>query len=127
LKNIVALLLSFSVTLMAWDGYDAMNSSYITLQSTYSKNDQPYIHIYDHLDYKEKDLLVLNVRQSNSFYIINAYDDSSNEKRMFEMQIPNSDDNEFRTLTSRDNINRKMTFGEFFDKINIFKYLKTSE
>jgi len=125
LKNIVALLLSFSVTLMAWDGYDAMNSSYITLQSTYSKNDQPYIHIYDHLDYKEKDLLVLNVRRTNSFYIINAYDSSSNEKRMFEMQVSN-DDSELTTL-SKGNRDRKMTFSEFFDKINIFKYLKTSD
>jgi len=126
LKNIVALVLSFSVTLMAWDGYDAMNSSYITLQSTYSKNDQPYIHIYDHLDYKEKDLLVLNVRRANSFYIINAYDSSSNEKRMFEMQVPNGDDSEVTTRT-KDNRNRKITFSEFFDKINIFKYLKTPE
>ena len=126
MKNIVALVLSFSVTLMAWDGYDAMNSSYITLQSTYSKNDQPYIHIYDHLDYKEKDLLVLNVRRANSFYIINAYDSSSNEKRMFEMQVPNGDDSEVTTRT-KDNRNRKITFSEFFDKINIFKYLKTPE
>jgi len=126
LKNIVALLLSFSVTLMAWDGYDAMNSSYITLQSTYSKNDQPYIHIYDHLDYKEKDLLVLNVRRTNSFYIINAYDSSSNEKRMFEMQVSDGDDSGLTTI-SKGNRDRKMTFGEFFDKINIFKYLKMSE
>ena len=126
MKNIVALLLSFSVTLMAWDGYDAMNSSYITLQSTYSKNDQPYIHIYDHLDYKEKDLLVLNVRRTNSFYIINAYDSSSNEKRMFEMQVSDGDDSGLTTI-SKGNRDRKMTFGEFFDKINIFKYLKMSE
>ena len=155
MRKIVTLLLSLSLYLMAWEGYDAANSSYITLQSTYSKDGQSYIRIYDHSDYREKELLVTNVRRSSSFYILNVYDSFANEKRMFEMQVPKYDNYvvpknlqvEAATTTvslpasetvtpvsktdSKTDVpmqssheSEKMTLGEFFDMINIFKYLK---
>lgn len=147
MKKIVALLLSLSLYLMAWEGYDASNSSYITLQSTYSKDGQSYVRIYDHSDYREKELLVTNIRRSSSFYIINVYDSFANEKRMFEMQVPKHNHytvpknlqveaatttvslplSETITPTQSSNENDKITIGEFFDKINIFKYLKSDK
>jgi len=147
LRKIVALLLSLSLYLMAWEGYDAANSSYITLQSTYLKDGQSYVRIYDHSDYREKELLVTNIRRSSSFYILNVYDSFSNEKRMFEMQVPKYDHyvvpknlqveaatttvslpvSETDVLTQSSHESEKMTLGEFFDKINIFKYLKSDK
>ena len=125
---------------MAWEGYDAANSSYITLQSTYSKDGRSYVRIYDHSDYREKELLVTNIRRTSSFYILNVYDSLANEKRMFEMQVPKHDHYvvpknlqvEAATTTvslplSPRQSNDKMTFSEFFDKINIFKHLKSDK
>jgi len=126
LKKILVLILSLSAYLIAWEGYDAANSSYISLKSTYSKNEKSFIKIYDHGDFKEKELLVTNIRRSSSFYIINVYDSYTNEKRMFEMSVPERKSLPVSVSATRvDDEGEKITLGEVWDKINIFKYLKT--
>jgi len=114
-------LFGLSALLKAWDGYDSMNHSYITLKSTFTSDGNSYIRIYDHSDYRMKDLLVTSIKRGGSFYVINVYDSLADEKRVFEMQMPEGKGD--MMPNSEDIIKEgKITFGELLDSINVFKH-----